>query len=133
MANSTITNLDLGSVILQNAEFIDATITFAGADTFAAGTILARDDVSLKHVLFAKGGVTNDNGTPRAILTQEVIAAGAGDEQSRIAIKGSFRKERLIIDADGDDSNIDGAVIDQLSQAGLTPINVTELQSLDNQ
>lgn len=133
MANLTVTNLDLGSVILGNAEHIDAEITFAGLDTFAPGTILARDDVSLKHVLFVKGGSTNDNGTPRGVLTEEVSATGAGDEHARLMIKGSVRKERLIIDSDGDDSNIDGAVIDQLSHVGITPINKTELQKLDNQ
>lgn len=133
MVNLITTNLDLGSVILKDAQHIDAEITFAGADTFAPGTILARDDVSLKHVLFVKGGSTNDNGTPRGVLTEEVVAAGGGDEQARLMISGSVRKERLIIDADGDDSNIDGAVIDQLSQTGITAINVVELQKLDNQ
>ncbi len=133
MANITITNQDVGSVILQDAQFEDATITFAGADTFAPGTILARDSVSLKHVLFAKGGVTNENGIPKAVLTHEVVATGAGDETGRVAIKGLFRKERLIIDADGDDSNIDGAVKDQLRSYGLTPVSVTELNELDNQ
>lgn len=133
MANITITNQDQGSSILQDAQFEDTLITFAGADTFVDGTILARDSSSLKHVLFVKGGSTNENGIPKAILTHEVVATGAGDETARVAIKGLFRKERLVIDADGDDSNIDGAVKDQLRSFGLTPINVTELNELDNQ
>lgn len=133
MANITITNQDSGSVILQDAQFEDALITFAGGDTFAPGTILARDSVSLKHVLYVKGGSTNENGIPKAILTHEVVATGAGDEAARVAIKGLFRKERLIIDADGNDSNIDGAVKDQLRSYGMTPVNVTELNELDNQ
>lgn len=133
MANITITNNDSGSVILEDAQFRDDVITFAGADTLAPGTILAQDSVSLKSVIFVKGGSTNENGIPKSILTHEVVATGAGDEPARIAIKGLFRKERLIIDADGDDSNIDGAVIDELRDYGLTPINVTELNELDNQ
>lgn len=133
MANITVTNNDLGSVILQDAQFRDNLITFAGADTLAPGTILARDSVSLKFVIFAKGGIVNENGIPKAILTHEVVAAGAGDETARVAVKGLFRKERLIIDADGNDSNIDGAVIDQLRSYGLTPIDVVELNSQDNQ
>lgn len=133
MANLTITNLDLGSVILGKAEHIDVEITFAGADTFAPGTILARDSISLKHVLFVKGGSTNENGIPKGVLTEEVVAGGSGDEHARLMISGSVRKERLIIDADGDDSNIDGAVIDQLSDFGITSINKTELMKLDNQ
>ena len=41
MANPTITNVDTGSVALDEAHFEDGLITFAGADTFVAGTILA--------------------------------------------------------------------------------------------
>lgn len=133
MPNLTITNLNIGSSILEDAKFEDGLLTLAGADTIAPGTILARDSVSLKYVLFVKGGVTNENGIPKAILTQQVVATGAGDSPIRPAIYGRYRKERLIIDADGDDSNIDGAVKDQLRDYGLTPINVTELNDLDNQ
>lgn len=131
--NLTITNNDKGSVLLETGEFRDELITFAGADTFAEGTILARDSVSGKLVLFVKGGATNENGIPKAVLTYPVAATGAGDVAARVAISGKFRKERLIIDADGDDSNIDGAVVDQLRDYGLTPVNVTELGIQDNQ
>ena len=133
MVNSTITNNDIGSSILKDAEFRDDTLTLAGADTIAPGTILARDSVSLKLVLFVKGGVTNENGIPKVIITQEVVATGAGDSPVRAGVAGSYRKERLIIDADGDDSNIDAAVMDQLRDYGLVPIDVQELNIPDNQ
>lgn len=133
MSNITITNNDLGNVILQDAQFRDGPITFAGADTLLEGTILAVDSVSLKFVPFVKGGVTNENGIPKAILTYEVVATGAGDIQSRVGVAGSYRKERLVIDADGDASNVDQAVIDQLRDYGLVPIDVQELNILDNQ
>ncbi len=42
MGNITITNVDNGSVALADEEFRDELLTFAGADTFVAGTILAR-------------------------------------------------------------------------------------------
>ena len=133
MANITITNNDLGSVILKDGEFRDDLLTFAGAGTVVEGTILARDSVSLKLVPYVKGGVTNENGIPKAILTYDVTAAGAGDVQSRVGVAGSYRKERLVIDADGDASNVDQAVIDQLRDYGLVPIDVQELNILDNQ
>lgn len=133
MSNITITNNDLGNVILQDAQFRDGPITFAGADTLLEGTILAVDSVSLKFVPFVKGGVTNENGIPKAILTYEVVATGAGDIQSRVGVAGSYRKERLVIDADGDASSVDQAVIDQLRDYGLVPIDVQELNILDNQ
>jgi len=132
MPDPVITNNDLGSVIVQDAEFKDELLTFAGADDLLEGTILARDSVSLKLVIFVKGGITNENGIPKAILTYAVSAAGAGDVAVRAGIAGSYRKERLVIDADGDDSNIDNAVIDQLRDYGLTPLNVDELNIPDN-
>ena len=132
MPDPVITNNDLGSVIVEGAEFKDELLTFAGADDLLEGTILARDSVSLKLVIFVKGGATNENGIPKAILTYAVSAAGAGDVAVRAGIAGSYRKERLVIDADGDDSNIDNAVIDQLRDYGLTPLNVDELNIPDN-
>lgn len=133
MPDPTITNNDTGGVIFKDVEYRDDVITFAGADTFAAGTILARDSVSGKLVLFVKGGSTNENGIPKAVLTYPVTAAGSGDKTARVAIKGQFRKDKLIIDADGDDSNIDNAVRDQLRDYGLIAVDVSELNTLDNQ
>jgi len=134
MPNINVTNVDMGpSPILQGASFRDDVLTFAGADTFVAGTILARDSVSGNLVPFVKGGVTNENGIPKAILTYDVEAAGAGDVPIRAGVAGEYRKEQLVIDADGDDSNIDAVVIDQLRDYGLTPIDVDELNILDNQ
>lgn len=133
MANITVTNNDLGSVILKDAQFRDGAITFAGAGTLIEGTILAVDSVSLKFVPFVKGGVTNENGVPKAILTYDVTAAGAGDVHSRIGVSGSYRAERLVIDADGNATNVDQAVIDQLRNYGLVPIDVQELNIVDNQ
>lgn len=133
MSNITITNNDLGNVILKDAQFRDGAITFAGADTLLEGTILAVDSVSLKFVPFVKNGGTNENGIPKAILTYEVAASGAGDIQSRVGVAGLYCKERLVIDADGDDSNVDQAVIDQLRDYGLVPADVQELNILDNQ
>lgn len=133
MANLTITNNDIGNVILQDAQFRDELLTFAGAATVLEGTILARDSVSLKLVPFVKGGVVNENGIPKAIVTYDVVAAGAGDETIRAGVSGSYRKERLVIDADGDASNVDAAVMDQLRDYSLVPIDVQELNILDNQ
>lgn len=133
MVNLTVTNNDYGDEILRNVDFKDDTVTFAGADTLAPGTILARDSVSLKLVIFVKGGIVNENGIPKVILTHELVATGAGDLPARVATKGEFRKDKLIIDADGDDSNIDAAVIDQLRDYGLTPLDVSELNIQDNQ
>jgi hypothetical protein len=129
----TVTNVDLGSVILRDAKFRDELLTFAGAGTVVEGTILARDSVSLKLVPFVKGGATNENGIPKAVVTYDVTAAGAGDEAIRAMVSGSVRKDKLIIDADGDGSNIDDAVLDQLRDYGIIPEDNQDLSVLDNQ
>lgn len=134
MANPTITNVDMGGVLWKSGEFQDdALITFGGAGTLLAGTILARDSVSLKFVPFVKGGSTNENGIPKAILTYPVTATGAGDVTARPAISGQFIKSRAVINADGDDSNIDAAVRDQLRDYGIVLVDVAELNKQDNQ
>ena len=133
MTNLVTTNNDLGSVILEKGKFRDDLLTLAGADVIAEGTILARDSVSLKLVLFVKGGSTNENGIPKAVLTYPVTVTGAGDVTVRDMVSGSVRAERLIIDADGDASNIDAAVLDQLRDYALVSIDVSELNILDNQ
>ena len=133
MSNLVITNVDIGSVILQDGQFNNELLTFAGAGTVLEGTILARDSVSLKLVPFVKGGATNENGIPKAVITYDVVAAGAGDEAVRDMVTGSVRAERLIIDADGDNSNVDAAVLDQLRDYSLVTIDVQELNILDNQ
>lgn len=133
MPNLTITNVNLGQVILQNGQFRDDLLTFAGAATVLAGTILARDSVSLKLVPFVKGGSTNENGVPKVVLTYDVTAAGAGDETIRDMVSGSVFASRLIIDADGDASNVDAAVLDQLRDYSLVSIDAQELNILDNQ
>ena len=63
----------------------------------------------------------------------EVTAAGAGDIAIRGGVDGSYRLPKLVIDADGDASNIDAAVMDGLRNYGLVPIDVQGLNILDNQ
>lgn len=127
-----VTNVDWGSVILQDAKFRDELLTFGAAGTVKEGTILARDTASGKLVPFASAG-TGGAEVPKAIVTYDVTASAAGDVAIRAGVAGGFRKERLVIDADGDDSNVTDAILDQLRDYGLVPVNVSELGILDNQ
>lgn len=235
MSNLTITNVDLGSVILEGGRFRDDTLTVAGAGTVLEGTILARKAVADAVVAAADGGNTGDgtvtlatvaagqvvpvvgayvltvtgavtnggilkledpNGAlvasdlimtagagastvfevagleftvtdgaadfivgdfftltvaadgklvpyaiagaggaqiPKAVLTYDVTTTGAGDVAIRDMVSGAVRAERLVIDADGDDSNITDAILDQLRDYALVSIDVQELNILDNQ
>jgi hypothetical protein len=128
----TNTALDLGTVQVRDCEFRDELINFAGADTLVEGTILARDSSTLKLRLFVKGGSTNGNGIPKAVLAHELVVTASGDKACRVIIKGEVDKNRLVIDADGDDSNVDAAVVDQLRDYGITPVPVKELARVDN-
>lgn len=234
MPDPTITNNDLGSVILKDAQFRDEPLTFSGAGTEQEGTLLARkavDDAVAASAItgtgdgtvtagsvvagpivplvgayvlncieaVANGGIwelvdpngalvatnlimivgagaatvfeaagltftitdgatdfaVDDTATltvvangkmvpyaiaglggaqiPKAVLTYDVTAAGAGDEQIRAMIAGSVRKERLIISADGDGSNITDAILDQLRDFTVVSTDVQELNINDNQ
>ena len=136
MSNITITNNDLGNVVYDGSAssgFRDGFLVFAGVATVLEGTILARDSVSLKFVPYVKGGVTNENGIPKAVLTYEVTSTGAGDVAVRPLVEGAVCKERLVIDADGDASNIDAAVLDELRDYSIVAVDVKELNILDNQ
>lgn len=234
MANMTVTNVDLGSVVLSDAEFRDELIAFGGADVLAEGTIMARRRVALAVTAsavtgsgdgtvtaatvvagssvpvagvwilrcvtaVANGGVwqlEDPNGSivatgltmtvgagaatvfstnglqftitdgaadfaagdtatltvaadgkmvpfatdgaggaqiPAGVLTYDVTATGAGNVASRIMISGRVRTERLIIDADGDGSNVTSLILDQLRDASIVPVSVEELNILDNQ
>ncbi len=132
----TITNLDTGSVSLRDTEHQDDIVKFTGADTYVEGTILARDTADDKLIAYVKDGVTLGNGIPVAIITARagVVATGAGDIAARVAVKGVFILERLVIDADGDSSNIDDGVKDELRDSGLAvALTAPERQILDNQ
>jgi len=133
MPDPVITNVDTGSVELEDGKFGDELLTFGGAGTVVAGTILARDSVSLKLIPYVKGGVTNEDGIAKAVLTYDVIAAGAGDEAIRALVHGVVNRDRLIIDADGDGSNIDAVELDGLRDFNITTQDVEQLAQLDNQ
>lgn len=234
MANITITENDLGSVILADPVFRDDLLAFAGADTAAEGTILARKKVATtvtpaadagntgdgtctaaaviageivpkvgayvltcieavanggvfkledpdgnivaaylymvagagQDTTFKAGGMTftlTDGATdfavgdfftltvaadgdlgyyapdglgglqePLAVLTYDVVATGAADIPVRVLRAGTVLKGRLILDADGDDSNITEAILDKLAAVGINAVDYAELSALDN-
>jgi hypothetical protein len=65
MPNITITDLYPGSIATRDEEFKDELLTFAGDDTFVAGTVLARQSVALAVTPSAITGT--GNGTLTAV------------------------------------------------------------------
>lgn len=133
MPNLTIANVDTGSVVLDNASYENDTFTAAGAGTTPAGTILARATSSAKLIPYVKGGSTDGDGIPVAVLSYDVEATAAGDVSIRPLVGGEVRKQRLIIAADGDASNVDKVVEDLLRDYSIIAISVDELTQYDNQ
>lgn len=113
------------SVVLKDDMYRDELLTFAGAGTAAIGTILARDTASGKLVPFVKGGAGGAE-VPIAVLTYDVEVDALGDVAIRAMVVGKVRKQRLVIAADGDDTNVDAVVLDGLRRVGITPIDVAE-------
>ena len=106
-------------------------ITEGGTDFVAGDTFTMVVVANGKMVPFVIGGVAGA-GVPVEVVTYDVVAAGAGDEPIRGMISGEVREEKLIINADGDGSNITAAILDQLRSAGLTAVSVGELNIADN-
>lgn len=130
-----ITNIDIGEAFLKDGVFENETLTHGGAGTILKGTILARHSSNGKLIPYVIGGSSNGNGVPKAILMHDSVAAGSGDKPVRVAVQGQFVKDKLIVDADGDDSNITSAILDSLRLYGLNAQGTaeTELNNLDNQ
>ena len=133
MTNPVITNCDRSGVVIDVRLFSPELLKFAGAATVPEGTILARDTSDLTLIPFVKGGSTNGDGIPNTVLTCDVTATGAGNEDVRIPVDANVRFDKLIIAADGDASNVDAAVLDGLRNYNITVENVRDLSELDNQ
>ena len=136
MADPIITNNDSSTLVIQSngiPQYRDGVFTAAGAKTYPAGTILALDTATLKYVVFVKGGATNGNGVPLAFLGVELVTTGAGDSVVRPLVSATVNRNLLVIDADGDNSNVDEVVIAELRDYTLIVEDVTELASFDNQ
>jgi len=132
MANPTITNNDVGSVVLDESRSEDGLFTAGSAKTYPAGTILALDDSTQKWVPYVKGGSTNDNGTPRAVLPYDIVATAAEDYAARPTVSGVVNQDRLIIDADGDATNVDANVRAALRGHNIVCQSVAQLAQVDN-
>jgi hypothetical protein len=131
MANATFTDIDVGEVVIEEGGIRDETLNLSTGAVHPKGTILARNTDTLKMQLYAKGGSSNGNGVPVAILP-EALDGASGDNRVRPMFTGKVNRFRLVIAADGDDSNVDATVLDLLQQVGIFAVDVTQLDKDDN-
>ena len=132
MADPTVTNVDVGQIAIGVSDFEHHVWTALGADTLVAGTIMARLTSSGKWEIYDPGGSLGLE-IARGVLTYDVSATGAGDVEVDVLVRGTVNQDRLIIDADGDGSNVDEAVVDDLNDHGILAKPVKQLGQLDNQ
>ena len=127
------TNLDPAGVGLFDVECLTGTITFAGADTLAKGTILAVDTSSgtasaPAYIIFNPGGA-GDALVPSAVLQEEVVATGAGTKVIHPIVKGTVRFESLVIDGG---AAITATHMLALRDKGILAKPVNDLAEYDN-
>jgi hypothetical protein len=132
MADPTITNVDVGQIAIATSDFEHHLWTALAADTLVAGTILARLTSTGKWQIYAPAGSLGLE-IARGVLTYDVSATAGGDVPVSVLVRGTVNQTRLIIDADGDDSNVDEAVIDDLNDHGILAKPVLQIAQLDNQ
>lgn len=73
MGNMVITNVDLGSVILEEPEFRDELLSFPGTATYVEGTLLARQTDALVPTASALSGTGNGTLTALAVVEGPVV------------------------------------------------------------
>ena len=136
MPNIETTRNDPTRFPLANVIYDKKTFTVVSGQTYLEGTLLARDTSTNKYVVFVKGGSTNGNGVPAAVLASEVVATASGDRTEDLALSGRVRKSKLVIHADkalADPSvNIDEAVMTQLRDMMIVALPVSNLMLQDN-
>lgn len=132
VASGLVLTVGAGAATVFEAAGLQFTITDGAADFVVGDTATLTVAADGNLVLFATDGAGGAQ-IPKAVLTYEVVSTGAGDTPVRVLERGKVNFNRLIIDADGDNSNVDTIVIEQLRDYGIETQNVQNLSVLDNQ
>lgn len=131
MANITITNIDLGSVVIELWGKTAGVLRNAAGteEIFAPGTLLARHATDGKFYPYDPAETSEDLEVPKYILTYEVVAAATSDNQVEVMSAGKVDQNRLIIHGE---TPVTAAIIDQLMDRTFIAIDVKQLAKVDN-
>lgn len=121
-----------GGVTVIEVAGMTFTITDGATDFIVGDKFTLTVAASGKIVPFEKDGAGGAQ-IPKYILTDALTSTGAGDIPCRLLVSGRVRKGDLVIDSDGDASNVDQAVVDQLRDFTIIPESTTQLGVADNQ
>lgn len=132
MPNITITNNDIGSVVLdlwgaQDGVLENAELT---EQTFAAGTLLALHATDGHLYPYDPADATGEDlEIPKFVLTYEVTIAASDDAPVTVLNAGRVNKNRLLIH---DGTTLTAAMVDQLLNRSIIPVDVKQLALIDN-
>jgi hypothetical protein len=131
VANITVTNNDLGSVILEQWGTVDNVLENAALteQTFVAGTLLALHATDGHLYPYDPGETSEDLEVPKYVLTYDVTLAASSDTPVTVMSAGKVNKNRLVIH---DGTPITAAILDQLLNRPLIPVDVEQLARIDN-
>lgn len=106
----------------------------AVAAVFDTGDIITATVAAQTGTPLVPYSPTGGNGAqnPVAVLTYPITVAAGGSVAARVLFAGEVKKNRLIIDADGDGDNITKPILDQLCGQGIIAVDVENLDVLDN-
>ncbi len=130
----TITTTAAGDNLHFHNLGLSLTTTAGGGTDWDTGDVItctAAAQTGTPLVLFDIDG-TNGAQVPVAILPYAVTTTGSGSVAADAMFAGVVRKEKLVIDADGDSTNVSDHVCDQLANAGFTVVFCTDVSVLDN-
>jgi hypothetical protein len=128
----TVVNHDLNDGRIADGVFEDQTFYSAGADTYLDNTLVALDTSTLNLVPYVKGGSTNGNGVVYGVMTKGITVGATSSTPIRVMVGGRMVKDKVVIHADGDASNIDNAVKILCHDKGLALVDSLNLHTADN-
>ena len=131
VASDLIMTVGAGAATVFETAGLQFTVTDGGTD-FSAGDsftlTVAADGKLVPYAIAGAGGAQ----IPNSVLLNELTSTGAGDLPDRPIIAGRVRRGDLVIDADGDASNLTDAIVDELRDIGIIALSTTQLAELDN-
>lgn len=110
------------------------TVTAGGGTTWDTADVItatAAAESGLPLVAYVKTTGKGGAQVPVAVMPYDLVATGSGTLAARPIVGGKVNADRLVIDADGDATNVDDAVLDMLKASGIQAIPVIQLAKLN--
>lgn len=126
VATDLVLSAGAGAATIIEAGGLHFTVTDGATDFAVSDFFTLTVAADAKLVPYDPAGAGGAQ-TPSAVLTYEVVAAGAGDVAVRALIAGRVNADRLVIHADGDGDNITNTILDQLRTYGIVAVPVQQL------